>query len=78
MIFCHSSVLCQVGWRLSVDSHFQVCLEMFDWVQVRLLARPLKDFVPKLLLHCLGCVLRVSVLLQGEPSAQSEVLSNLD
>jgi len=26
--------LSQVGWGLSVDSHFQVCPEMFDWVQV--------------------------------------------
>lgn len=34
--------------------------------------------VPNLLLRCLGCVLRVIVLLKGEPSAQSEVLSALD
>ena len=39
---------------------------------------PLKDIqrlVPKPLLYCLGCVLRVVVLLEGEPSPQSEVLS---
>lgn len=30
--------LCQVGWDSSVDSYFQVSLEMFDWLQVRLLA----------------------------------------
>ena len=54
---------------------------MFDWVQARALAGPLKDIhrvVPKPLLHCLGCVLRVVVLLEGEPLAQSEVLSALD
>ena len=35
------------------------------------LAGPLKDIqrlVPKPLLRCLGCVLRVIVLLEGEPS----------
>uniref|UniRef100_A0A8C7P5B5 RNA helicase n=1 Tax=Oncorhynchus mykiss TaxID=8022 RepID=A0A8C7P5B5_ONCMY len=47
---------------------------------IRAVAGPLKDIqrlVPKPLLHCLGCVLRVIVLLEGEPSAQSEVLSAL-
>ena len=42
---------------------------------------PLKDIqrlVPKPQLHCLGCVLRVVVLLEGEPSPQSEVLSALE
>ena len=34
--------------------------------------------VQKPLLHCLGCVLRVVVLLEGEPSPQSEVLSPLE
>ena len=49
---------------------------MFDWVQVWALAGPLKDIhrlVPKPLLHCLGCVLRV-----GEPVPQFEVLSVLE
>ena len=48
---------------------------MFDLVQVRALAGPLKDIqrlVPKPLLCCLGCVLRVIVLLEGKPSPQSE------
>ena len=52
-----------------------------DWAQVRALAGPLKDIhrvVSKTLLRCLGCVLRVTVLLEGEHSAQSEVLSSLD
>ena len=67
--------LCQVGRGPSVDGHFQVSPEMFDWVQVRALAGLLKDIhrgVPKPLLCYLGCVLRVVVLLEGE------VLSALD
>ena len=54
---------------------------MFDQVQVRALAGPLKDIqrlVPKPILGCLGCVLRVVVLLEGEPSPQSVVLSALE
>ena len=55
---------------------------MFDQVQVRALAGPLKDIrrlVPKPLLRCLGYVLRVVVLhLTGETSSQSEVLSTLE
>ena len=35
--------LCQVGWGASLHSYFQVSPEMFDWVQVRALAEPLKD-----------------------------------
>ena len=51
---------------------------MFERVQVRDLAGPLKDIqrlVPTLLLRCLGCALRVVVLLEGKPLPQSEVLS---
>ena len=44
---------------------------MFDWVQLRALAGPLKD------IHRAGCVLTVVVLLEVELSAQSEVLSAL-
>ena len=54
---------------------------MLDWVQVQALAGPLKDIqilVPKPLLHCIGSVLRVVVLLEGEPSPQSEVLTTLE
>ena len=54
---------------------------MFNRVQVRALAGPLKDIqilVPKPLLRCLGCVLRVIALLEGEPSPRSEVLSALE
>uniref|UniRef100_A0A674BY57 WD repeat domain 75 n=1 Tax=Salmo trutta TaxID=8032 RepID=A0A674BY57_SALTR len=76
-----SSSLCQVGWGASLHSDFQVSPEIFDQVQVRALAAPLKDIqrlVPKPILHFLGCVLRVVVLLQGESSPQSEVLSALE
>ena len=51
------------------------------WVQVRALAGPLKDIqrlVPKSLQHCLGCMLRVFVLWEGELWPQSEVLSALE
>ena len=54
---------------------------MFDRIQVRALAWLLKDIhrlVPKPLLCCLGCVLRVAVLLEGEPLPQAEVLSALE
>ena len=54
---------------------------MFDPVQVRALAGPLKDIqrlVLKPLLRRLGSVLRVIVLLEGEPLTQSEVLSTLE
>ena len=63
--------LCEVGSRALLHSYFQVSPEMFDRVQVRALAGPLKDIqrlVPKPLLRCLGCGLRVVVLLEGEPS----------
>ena len=54
---------------------------MLDRVQDRALAGPPKDIqrlVPKPLLHCLGCVLRVVVLLEVEPTPQSEVMSTLE
>ena len=52
---------------------------MFYRIQVRALAGPLKEFqrlVPKPLLCCLGCVLRVVVLLEGDlrPSLRSWML----
>ena len=55
--------------------------EMFNQVQVRALAGPLKDIqrrVLKPLLRCLGCVIMVVVPLEGEPSPQSEVLRALE
>ena len=73
--------LCQVGWGASLHSYFQISSEMFDQVQVWALAGPLKDIqrlVTKPRLRCLGCVIRGVVLLKGEPSPQSEVLSNME
>jgi hypothetical protein len=62
-----------------MDSYFQVSRDVR--VQVWALAGPLKDIqrlFPKPLLHCLGCVLRDVVLLEGETSPQSEDLSTLE
>ena len=70
--------LCQVGWGALLYSYFQISPEMFDRIQVRALARPIKDMqrlVLKPIRRCLGCVLRVVGLLEGEPSPQSEILS---
>ena len=72
---------CQVKLEAFLHSYFQVSPEMFHRVQIWALAGPLKDIqrlVPKPLLRCLGCVLRAVVLLEGEPSPQSEVLSALE
>jgi hypothetical protein len=53
--------LCQVGWGESLHSYFQVSPEMFDRVQVRALAGPLKDIqrlVPKPFLLVLAVCFR--------------------
>ena len=80
--FSHSSLqILSSSVRVDGESCYKVSPELFDRVQVRALAGPLKDIqrlVPKPLLQCLGCVLRVVVLSEGEPSPQSEVLSALD
>ena len=72
--------LCQVGWGALLRSYFQVSPEMFNRVQVRALAGPLKDIqrlVPMPLLCCLGCVLSVIVLLEGEPFHQGSLCTLL-
>ena len=71
--------LCQVGWGVSLHIYFhlQRCSIRFKsglWLGH---SRTLR-LVLKRLLCCLGCVLRVIVLLEGEPSPQSEVLSALE
>ena len=66
---------------LNLHKYFQVSPEMLDRVKVQALAGPLKDIqrlALKPLLHYLGCVLKVVILLEGEPSPQSEVLSTLE
>uniref|UniRef100_A0AAZ3SLF3 Peptidase S1 domain-containing protein n=1 Tax=Oncorhynchus tshawytscha TaxID=74940 RepID=A0AAZ3SLF3_ONCTS len=74
-------VYSRVGWGASLHSYYQVSPEMFERVRVRALAGPLKDIqrlVPKPILRCPCCVLREVILLVGEPSSQSEVLSALE
>ncbi len=61
------------GW-MGADAHFQVSPEIFDWVQFQALAVPLKDIHRVVYKPLLLCV-RSIVLLEGEPSAQSEVLN---
>ena len=77
----------------SLHSYFQVSSEMFDRVQVRALAEglfrdvqvralagPLMDIqrrVPKPHPRCLGCVLRVVVLLEGSPISTEEFWSSV-
>ena len=76
-------LLCRSSQALS-GSMGSITAQLFSGlssnIQVRALAGPLKDIqrlAPKPLLRCLGCVLRVVVLLEGEPLPQSEVLSAL-
>ena len=64
-----------------LHSFFQVSPELCDQVQVRAMAGLFKDvqrLVPKSLLCCLGCVLKVVVLFDREPSSQHEVLRTLE
>ena len=75
------TALSLLGYGFDAKSYFQVSPEIFDRVQVRALAGTLKDIqrlVPKPLLRCLGCVLRVVILLEGETTPQSEVVSTLE
>lgn len=67
--------LLQVGWRI-ILSHFQISPKMFNHFEVWVLARSLKDIhrvVLKNLFYYVGCVFGVVVLLEDEPSPQSEV-----
>lgn len=61
--------LCRSSKAVRLDG-FQVFPEMFDLVQIRALAGLLKIIhrvVPETLPHCVGCVLRIIVLLEGNP-----------
>ena len=78
ILLCRSSQALS-GWMARVAA--QIFTGLSRDVQVRALAGPLKDIqrlVTKPLLRCLGCVLRVVVLLEVEPSPQSEVVSALE
>ena len=73
-------LLCRSSQTLS-GCYFHVSPEIFDRVQVRALVEPLKEIqrlVLKKLLRCVGCMLRVVILLEDEPSPLSEVLSALE
>ena len=75
ILLCRSP-LALSGWMGTIGGQPFSGLSRDVW-----LAGPLKDIhkiVPMPLLHCLCCVLRVIVLSECEPSAQSEVLSILD
>uniref|UniRef100_A0AAZ3NYV8 Uncharacterized protein n=1 Tax=Oncorhynchus tshawytscha TaxID=74940 RepID=A0AAZ3NYV8_ONCTS len=61
-ILCRSSQAFRLDGECLLHCYFQIFPEMLDQVQVQALAGPLKDIqrlVPKPLLRCLGCVLRV-------------------
>ena len=71
ILLCRSSQALSDWMGASLHRYFQVSPEIFDWVQVRILAGPL--------LRCLGCVLRVVVLLEGEkPKPAEETQRNLE
>ena len=75
-IFCHSSLhtlSCSV--QLDGDRRWPIILGFSRDVR---LSSSQGTVVPKPLLCCLGWVLTFIVLLEGEPSVQSEVLSILD
>ena len=79
ILLCRSSQALS-GWMGSVAAQL-LSPEMFDRVQVRAPAGPLNDIqrlVPKQHMRCIGCVLRVIVLLEGESSPHSDVLSALE
>ncbi len=85
-ILCHSSSkilsssvrLDGKRWWTAIFRSLQRCSIGF---KVRALAGPFKNshgVVVKPILRYFSCVLRVIVLLEGKPSAQSEVLSTLE
>lgn len=50
----------------------------FDAQEIRFLAGSIMDIVLKTVLRCLGCGLRVIVMLEGKPLARSGLLSTLN
>ncbi len=58
------------------DAHFQVSPEIFDCIQAQAVGHS-RTFTELSISHSC-CVLKVIVLLEGEPSVQSEVLNALD
>ena len=61
-----------------MHSYFQVSQGILNQIQVWALAGHSRTPAVEPLLHCLGWVLRVVFLLEGERSPQSEVLSAVE
>ena len=66
------------GWTGTVSGQTLGLSIEFNWDHIRALVQPLKDMhsCPLTTPVFLGCELRVIVLLEAEPSAQSKVLSS--
>ena len=79
--FSHSSLqILSCSVKLDGESHWTAIFRSLQRCSIGFksgLWRDIQRLVPKSLLRCLGCVLRVVVLLVCEPSPQSEVLSAL-
>ena len=80
--FSHSSLqILSSSVRLDGERRCTAIFRSLQRCSIRFKSGPVKDIqklVPKPLLRCLGCVLRVVVLLERESSPQSEVLSALE
>ena len=75
--FSHSSLhILSSSMRLDGERRCTAIFRSFQRYSIRF--KSIQRIVSKPLLHCLGCVLRVIVLLEGEPSPQFEVLSTLE
>lgn len=61
----------QIGWKASVSCHLLVFKRLKSWLWLKH-ARAVR-IVPRLLQHCLSCMLWVIVKLKGEPSLQPQV-----
>ena len=80
--FSHSSLqILPSSGRLNGERCCTVIFRSLQRCSIGLKSGPLRDIqslVMKPLLPCLGCVLRVVVLMESEPLPQSEVLSALE
>ncbi len=79
-VICHSPHLftsqALSGW-MGTDAHFSGSPEIFDCIHAQLWLGHSRTFTALCISHSC-CVLRVTVLLEDKPSAQSEVLNALD
>ena len=68
--------LLQVGWVPLVYSNLKVIPQILNWIEVWALTRPFQDiqmFPLKPPECCFSSILRVIVLLEGEPPSQSQI-----